>query len=121
MNKIKIFALLAALVVALVTTTVVSASVDYSFGCPYPEYAAYNPGANCPVCATGYYGWYCVDYASQLQGGSNYGDINYYTSSCSWDHYSDCNTYGGHEYCHCLTLGYSDHCWNWQHSSPFYP
>lgn len=118
MNKIKIYSLLAALVLALVTTTAVSASYTNSYGCPYPEYDPYDPGPDCPVCATGYYGWYCVDYSSQLIGGAQAGDINWYTSNCTWDHYAPCAKYNGVKHCHCLNLGYSDHCWDWQHSQP---
>lgn len=107
MNKIRIFILMAVLVVALVATTVVSAAPNRAIPIPCPD-----GGAACTSCNPSYYGWYCIKDASmRVNPNSNIGDINYYNSGCSWSYYSDCTS----ELCHCMPTGYSDHCASWNH------
>jgi hypothetical protein len=109
MKKVRIFILLGVLVVALATTTVVSATPKLfePYPCPDPG------GTSCEDhCVSPYYGWYCIFTGSMIENpNSTIGDINYYASGCSWSYYAECS---GHD-CHCMRVGYSDHCKSWNH------
>lgn len=109
MNKVKISILLAALVVTLITTSVVSAAPMKGsvVACSYA--GGVFP---CQACQTGYYGWYCYPYdPDENNPDRNYGDIEYKTSYCGYDYWSNCDD----EICHCMVLGTPDHCESWQH------
>lgn len=109
MKKVKILILMAVLIIALITTSVVSAAPmkGTTEACSYPG-GTYP----CPWCQTGYYGWYCYMWdPNEEDPYRNEGDIQYKDSYCTYQYWSNCSP----EVCHCMVLGTPDHCYSWQH------
>jgi hypothetical protein len=98
MKKAQIIILVGLLVVMLATTVSVSAMPLSGYRTPCPYYS----GATCTSCGTGgTAGWWC----------RSDGNINYYTAGCVYQYYSACSN----GVCHCMPIGYADHCYSWVH------
>lgn len=108
MKKVRVIVLLCVLVIALATTTVVSAAPKLGYAAPCFD----TGGAPCTGCVSGYWGWFCISESwMATEAGSSIGDINYHAQGCGVNYYAPCNP----EICHCMALGYTDHCYSWNH------